>query len=377
MKVNGFEWEGKKVLVTGASGFKGAWLCRTLVALGAEVYGTVRYQVDPDCSYALLELDHQITNLFVDVCDLQAVLESVNSIQPDAIFHLAAKSIVREALRNPHSTFYINFTGALNVLEACRRVGSCPRILVCSTDHAIGGPDPSRIPPDGFDEKTPIDFSGPYDTSKAAEELVTRSFHATYPSQLRTVCITRCSNVFGLGDTNRSRVIPRFVTSAKKNKQVPLQYRKNGRQFIYITDAIAGYVRALSSLSERGPTPLLEADSHDNQDPFTPTFHFSIERYSHAKTPYITLEMLAREVAQLFGATVDDSCAVDYAPNENRAHALNCARTRSALGWRPQTSLTDGLRKMGHWFDIAREPSKRRKMLDEEIGALVSTLTNA
>jgi CDP-glucose 4,6-dehydratase len=305
------------------------------------------------------------------------VLESVNSIQPDAIFHLAAKSIVREALRNPHSTFNINFYGTLNVLEACRRVGSCPRILVCSTDHAIGGPDPSRIPPDGFDEKTPVDFSGPYDTSKALEELLARSYHATYPSQFPAMCITRCANVFGWGDANRSRVIPRFVTFAKKKKQLPLQYRKNGRQFIYVADAVAGYVRALSSLSERGPTSLIDADSRDNQDPFTPTFHFAIERYGHAKTPYITLEMLAREIGRLFGAAVDNSSAVDYAPNENRAHALNCARTRSVLGWQPQTSLTDGLRKMGQWFDTAGKTSKRRKMLDEEIDALISTLTNA
>jgi len=252
-----FNWQGQKVLVTGASGFKGSWLCGILVNLGAEVYGTVRNRIHPESPYELLDLHDEIVEASADISDRQQVFDLINSIQPTVIFHLAAKAIVPVALSDPRRAFEVNVLGTVNILEACRTLRRpnrrvCERLLICSTDHVFGHVDPAALPARGFDERTRVSYGGPYDTSKAAMELMVRSYHYSFWAELPAVGITRCANVFGLGDTNARRVIPYFISSAKDTGKVDLQYNLNGRQFIYVTDAIVGYIKAAASLNEGG-----------------------------------------------------------------------------------------------------------------------------
>src|SRR5204862_125945 len=137
---------------TGASGFKGSWLCAALLRLGARVYGTVRNQRNPFSAFEVFGIDDQVVRVSTDVSDRQQVYDLLNSVEPDVIFHLAAKALVPVSLRDPRRTFEVNFMGTLNIIEACRKLKACTRLLVCSTDHVFGNVEPDELPDGGFDE---------------------------------------------------------------------------------------------------------------------------------------------------------------------------------------------------------------------------------
>ncbi len=374
MNVMGFDWQGRKVLVTGASGFKGSWLCAALLRLGARVYGTVRNQRNPLAAFELLGVDDRVVKVSADISDRQQVYDLVNSVEPEVIFHLAAKALVPVSLRDPRRTFEVNFQGTLNIIQACRTLAVCKRLLICSTDHVFGNIEPEELPPSGFNERSRVSYGGPYDTSKAAMELMVRCYHYTYWPELPAIGITRCSNVFGFGDTNQRRVIPLFVRSAVYDRAVPLKFRYSGRQFIHITDAIAGYIRAASALDEGGARAKFGKPRPDSRTPFTPSYHFTIEDYEGTPEPYIRMEALAKQVAGLFAATVDDSNCIDYPPNENRVQALNCRATRDSLQWQVKKPFAKALAELGDWYQAETDRSRLMQLNDGDLGALIAAL---
>jgi CDP-glucose 4,6-dehydratase len=376
MIVSGFDWKDKKVLVTGASGFKGGWLCGALLRLGAKVYGTGRNQLHPLSVYNVLSLDRSVVRVNADVSDRQEVYDMVNSIEPEVIFHLAAKALVPVGLRDPRRTFDVNIMGTLNIIEACRKLKVCSRLLICSTDHVFGSVPPEEFPKNGFDEKSRVSYGGPYDTSKSAMELLVRSYHYTYWWEVPALGITRCANVYGYGDTNQRRIIPLFVTSAVNQKTVPLRYRLNGRQFIYVTDAITGYIKAASSLDEGGCRQKAGA-VRPERSPFTPTFHFAIENYENTGDHYIRMAHLAELVAGLFDAKVDDTGCIDLAPGENPIQALNCAATASALNWRTSHSLRDSLESLSKWYSCIDDLPTQRDLIEGELAGIASAAAGA
>jgi|CXWL01.1.fsa_nt_gi CDP-glucose 4,6-dehydratase len=375
MKVKGFDWHNQKVLVTGSSGFKGSWLCAALLRLGARVYGTIRNQRNPLSAYEILGLDEGVVKVSADISDRQEVYDLLNSVEPDVIFHLAAKALVPVSLRDPRRTFDVNIMGTLNIIEACRKLKVCSRLLVCSTDHVFGNVDPEELPAGGFDERSRVSYSGPYDTSKAAMELIVRSYHHTYWAELPAIGITRCANVFGFGDTNQRRVVPLFVRSAVYDHEIPLRFRQSGRQFIHITDTISGYIRAASSLDEGGAKVKVGKHRPEDRSPFTPTYHFAIEKYAGTPEPYIRMEPLAKQVATLFSAQIDDSQCVDYPANENKIQALNCRATREVLQWQVGKTFSDALKELGQWYEAESNRNRLRELMDIDLIRLIATLS--
>ena len=377
MNINNFNWKDRRVLVTGASGFKGSWLCATLLQLGAQVYGTIRNQRNPLSAYEILGLDGKVVKVNADVSDRQQVYDLVNSVEPDVIFHLAAKALVPVSLRDPRRTFEVNIMGTLNIVEACRQLKIGNRMLICSTDHVFGDIDPQKLPKGGFDEKSRVSYSGPYDTSKATMELMVRSYHKTYWSELPAIGITRCANVFGYGDTNQRRVIPLFVSSAVRDHLIPLRFRMSGRQFIHVTDAVAGYIKAASMLDEGGTNAKRGNNMPRERSPFTPTFHFAIERYEESgasNEPYIRMEKLAKLIGSQFKASIDDSHCVDYPENENKIQALNCQNTRASLQWEPKKRFADSLASLGSWYEPTITLAQLHKLVEDDLFELVTSL---
>jgi len=374
MQVNGYDWQNKTVLVTGASGFKGSWLTAALLRLGAKVYGTIRPQLNPNSAFNLLSLNNQLANVNADISVRQQVTDMINSVAPDVIFHLAAKALVPVAIRDPLRAYEVNVMGTLNILEACRRLGICQRMIICSTDHVFGNINEKEMPKDGFPELSRVSYGGPYDTSKAAMELSIRSYYKTYWKELPEVGITRCANVFGCGDVGQRRVIPLFIESAMNTKSIELKYRLNGRQFIHISDAIIGYIKAASSLSDITPVIKRTLELPD-RSPFTPTFHFAIEKYGNPNEPFIRMENLAKMVASICGGTqIDDSKCIDYALHENRIQALSCASTRKILQWQPNLSLDTAIEHVYNRYQMRLNTSSMMTKLKEDVDEMLSRL---
>lgn len=378
MQVLDYNWSNKTVLVTGASGFKGSWLSEVLLRLGAIVYGTVRNRNNPISAYHILDLDRRIVKVDVDISDRQQVYDMVNSVSPDVIFHLAAKAIVPVANRDPRRTFDVNIMGTINIMEACRKLKIVDKLIICSTDHVFGNASENDIPPNGFLESDRVSYGGPYDTSKAAMELVVRSYHFTYWDELPSITITRCANVFGYGDVAQRRVIPFFVDSAINNGKIELKFRRNGRQFIHVSDTIAGYIRAASKSEEGAIKDKKKQAKPISRSPFTPTYHFAIEQYDGTNSPFIRIKDLSEQIAYTFGNTsiVETSGCLDYAPEENRIQALNCALTKERLNWIPLKPFIEAIEELGEWYKKENQNKEILfNLINEKIDALIMSLT--
>lgn len=370
--IGGYDWNGRKVLVTGASGFKGSWLCAALMGLGAKVYGTISNHRHPLSAFEMLEIDDRVARVAADVSNRQQVYDLLNSIEPDVVFHLAAKALVPVSLRDPRRTFEVNFEGTLNLIQACRTLRICKRLLICSTDHVFGNVEPEELPNGGFDEKSRVSYSGPYDTSKSAMELMVRCYHSTYWSELPAIGITRCANVFGFGDTNQRRVIPLFVRSAVCDHVIPLKYSMSGRQFIHVTDAIIGYIKAAASLDEGGIEEKRGKTQPEDRSPFTPTYHFAIENYEGTSDPYIRMGDLAHHVAGIFGARVDQSHCVPYPRAENKIQALKCRVTRDSLQWNTVKPFSTALKELGEWYTSESSRPTLKNLIHRDLEHIVS-----
>jgi CDP-glucose 4,6-dehydratase len=341
-------------MVTGARGFKGAHLAAILKELGANVFGVVNSRAHPDSAYELLGLGGKIVEIHADISKRHEVFDVVNAIRPEVTFHLAAKALVPVCLRDPHRAFEVNLMGTVNLLEAYRELGIGGRLLITSTDHVFGPVSETEVP---FAEDSPLHHGAPYDTSKAVMEMAVRCYHGTFADALPRVCLTRSANAFGPGDTNQRRVLPHFIQSGLRTDVVPMTTRKNGRQFVHVTDVVSGYILAASWL---GQVPR----SHE-----VPTFHFAIEVYSGTDEPFVRIQDLARLVADLTHARVEeDEGCVDYMPNENPVQGLSCARAREQLGWRPFRGFEESLEELVEWYRPETTHNRRVDLIRRAVG---------
>ncbi len=230
-----------RVLVTGSQGFAGAWLCRALLDAGEEVVGYDRGR-KAGSVLSLLGLDDAVEPIQGDLRDGELLAATVREAKIDTVFHLAAQTLVGEANATPLPTFESNVQGTWNVLEACRGAG-VGAVVVASSDKAYGPSD--ELP---YTEQTPLRATFPYDASKAAADLISRSYWHTYKLP---VAVTRFANIYGGGDLNFSRLIPESVTAALDGRRPMI--RSDGspeRDYLYVEDAAGAYLAIAAGLHD-------------------------------------------------------------------------------------------------------------------------------
>jgi len=203
-------WKSRNVFVTGCTGLLGSWFAKSLVGLGANVIGLVRDHV-PHSNLNSSGINNKIVIVRGELEDYFLLERTINEYEIDAVFHLAAQTIVTIANRNPISTFKSNIEGTWNILEASRRAPLVKRIVVASSDKAYG--DQKDLP---YDEKTPLQGRHPYDVSKSCADLICSSYFETYGLP---VCTTRCGNFYGGGDLNFNRIVPGTIRSILYNQR--------------------------------------------------------------------------------------------------------------------------------------------------------------
>jgi CDP-glucose 4,6-dehydratase len=307
--------------VTGARGFAGSWVAKRLLADGAEV---VSFDLDSSrpSGLVLQGIDGEVADVTGDVMDgalLARVMEE-NSIE--TVFHLAAQAIVGEANRSPMPTFETNIGGTMNVLDASRRAG-VQRVIVASSDKAYGAHE--QLP---YTEDAALEPVYPYDVSKAAADLIARSFGK---GSGMSVAVTRFANIYGGGDLNFSRLIPEAVTAVLDGR--PPVIRSDGspeRDYLYVEDAARAYVE-IDALIARG-----EGDGEAFNAGWS-------EPHS------------VREVVDL----ICDLSEADVEPNYEGAGVpegeidrqyLDSTKLREATGWKPEVELREGLSQTLDWY---------------------------
>lgn len=314
-------WLDRPVFVTGCTGILGSWLTIALVDAGAAVTGLIRDAV-PFSHLRRSGYQDRIRVVRGDVTDYELIERALNEYEIDTVFHLAAQTIVPIANRVPLSTFETNIRGTWTVLEAARRVPKIERVIVASSDKAYGAHE--NLP---YTEDIALRGCYPYDVSKACADRIARTYYVTYGLP---VAVTRCANLFGGGDLNWSRLVPGTVRSVLRGRRPEI--RSDGtllRDFLYIPDAVAGYLR----LAEHTDTPGVSGEA----------FNFGMD------DPKSVIEIV-QTIIDVSDRTTLQPLVLGKAKNEIRDQYLDSSKARSLLGWEPEYSLREGLQETLSWY---------------------------
>ncbi|MBN1187227.1 MAG: CDP-glucose 4,6-dehydratase [Bacteroidales bacterium] len=244
-------YKNKKVLVTGHTGFKGAWLTIWLKQLGAEVIGIA---LDPKTErdlFLLAGLPEMIKDYRQDIRDLNKIKETLTHENPEIVFHLAAQALVLPGYENPVSTFETNIMGTVNILEACSHTPSVKQIVVVTTDKVYENKESLT----GYKETDPLGGYDPYSASKAAAEIVTQSYRLSFtqsPNQSinQSISTARAGNVIGGGDWSEYRLVPDFIRSLEESKPMIIRNPDAVRPWQHVLEPLAGYLLLALKMSE-------------------------------------------------------------------------------------------------------------------------------
>jgi len=314
-------WSGKRVFVTGATGFLGSWLTKQLVDDGAEVICLIRDNV-PRSHLVESGTIKKATVVNGSLEDYWLLERALNEYEVDTVFHLGAQAIVGTANRLPISTFDSNIKGTWNMLEACRRNEIVKRIVVASSDKAYG--HHKELP---YTEEAPLHGSHPYDVSKSCTDLIAQAYHKTYGLP---VGVTRCGNFYGGGDLNFNRIVPGTIKSVL-NDENPI-IRSDGkfiRDYLFIADAVSAYLTLGKNVDKQG----IKGQA----------FNFGTENP-------ISAYDLVLKIIKISGKNNLRPNVLNEARNEIKEQFLSSKKARQLLGWSHRESIESGIKKSLEWY---------------------------
>lgn len=327
-------YKGRKVLVTGHTGFKGSWLCELLLKAGAEVTG---YALEPPTRPSLFEIckiGDRMQSVSGDIRDLPHLLEVFGQVQPEIVFHLAAQPIVRESYRNPVYTYETNVMGTVNVCE-CVRLHPCVKsFLNVTTDKVYQ----NREWEWGYRENEPLDGYDPYSNSKSCSELVTHSYiNSFYQSMEVAVSTARAGNVIGGGDFAQDRIIPDCVRAAAGNREIIVRNPHSIRPFQHVLEPLAAY--------------LLIAKKQYEDRSFAGFYNVGPEECDCVTTGAL-VDIFCRCWNQMTGEpkkqlTWVNQC--DSGPHEANYLKLDCSKLKHTFGWAPRWHVDEAIEKVVEW----------------------------
>lgn len=327
LAVSGF-WTGKKVFLTGHTGFKGGWLALWLRQLGADVRGFSLPAATTPALWTVAGLDRVIAGDLADVRDEAAVAQALQAFQPDVVFHLAAQPLVREAYRTPVDTYSINVMGTVNVLEAVRHCPSVRAAVVVTTDKCYENRE--WVLP--YRESDALGGFDPYSNSKACVELLCASYRNSFLQTTGAALATaRAGNVIGGGDWSPERLIPDVFRAWKNDEEVVLRYPHATRPWQHALEPLMGYLMLARALFEDG-------------EKYASAWNFGPDSSSVA-----TVETIVGQLAELWPTRVRWSVDTRSQPHEAGLLALDSSKARLELGWTPRWALPATLERTLAW----------------------------
>jgi CDP-glucose 4,6-dehydratase len=314
-------WRGRRVFVTGCTGFLGSWLTAALLERGAAVTGLI-HRREPESQLVRSGLLDRIEQVSGDLLDFGLLQRTLADHRIDTIFHLAGQTIVGVANREPVDTFETNIRGTWLLLEAVRTTDSVRGVVVASSEKAYGAQ--ANLP---YREDSPLQGIHPYEVSKSCADLIAQSFAHTYGL---AIAVTRCSNLYGGGDLNWNRLIPGTIRNVL-NRERPV-LRSDGsfrRDYLYVADAVRGYLMLAEKLTESGV----------RGQPFN----------LGSGCPVAAIDVV-RTIVSLSGHPELEPIILNEVKNEIQEEYLDPGQAERAFGWRPQYSLAGGLREAMSWY---------------------------
>lgn len=304
-------WRGRRVFVTGHTGFKGTWLTRWLTLLGAEVTG-----------YSLPD----------DVRDLEQLRAAMHAGQPEIVMHLAAQALVRASYGDPLATFTTNVTGSVHVLECVRALPSVRVAVMVTSDKSYANSGGHHA----FREDDPLGGRDPYSASKACAELAIAAYRDSYFTNGPRVISVRAGNVIGGGDWSKDRLVPDLVRAFRGAERARIRYPEATRPWQFVLDALHGYLRAAECAWERE---------------LPHAFNFGPDETQSRSVRWLADTMAARwgDGASWYAAGQEEQ------PHEAPTLALDSTRARTILGWKPLLDAESAVAWTTDWYKSARD----------------------
>lgn len=348
-------WRGKRVLLTGHTGFKGSWLSLWLQLVGADLVG---YALQPPTNPSLFEVANVasgMTSIIGDVGDGKTLHQTVADFQPEIVIHMAAQSVVHTSYTDPVSTYHTNVMGTVHLLEAIRHVGGVRAVVNVTTDKCYENKEWVW----GYREVDQLGGYDPYSNSKACSELVTESYRnsffnaSDYLNHGVAIATARAGNVIAGGDWTQNGLVADIVQSLLEERPVLIRNPHATRPWQHVLDALNGYLMLAENLYHKGPA---FADA------------WNIGPYSSDIKP---VGWIVDKLLSFWGngATWEQDQA--YHPHEASSLSLDCAKARLKLGWSPQISLDQGLEQIITWTQAYQSGADMRQVTEAAITQLM------
>ncbi len=323
---------GKKVFVTGHTGFKGTWLCKILLDFGAEVYG---YAMEPPTNPSLFEItkmaDH-MQSVIGDIRDLEHLTKTIQEIKPDVILHLAAQPIVRTSYQDPVGTYASNVMGTVNILEQVRSCDSIRSFLNVTTDKVYENKEWTW----GYRENEPLDGYDPYSNSKSCSELVTHSYRKSFfmnrdGSYTVPISTARAGNVIGGGDFAKDRIIPDCVRAMEQGESIIVRNPYSTRPYQHVLEPLSCYLMIAAAQCEHPELSDAYNVGPDDCD-------------------CVTTGELVDLFCKCYGGDARwENRAEANAPHEANFLKLDCSKIKSTFSWEPKWHIQEAVEKVCQW----------------------------
>ena len=311
-------------LITGHTGFKGAWLSLWLNSLGHEVSG-ISLDPVPDSLFDRAYVSESIKNDFrIDIRKSDEVKSALLQVKPDVVFHMAAQPLVRESYADPRYTFETNVMGTLSLLEAVSNTPSVKAHVVVTTDKVYRNINQVA----GYVENDQLGGHDPYSSSKAMADLLTQSWISSFPGAPTT--IVRAGNVIGGGDVSKDRLMPDLISSYMNNKVPTLRYPNSVRPWQHVLDCLNGYLMVSESLLSGNEHPMMNIGPD--------------------KESFVTVAKVAELVASQLSVDPNWDLSEASEPHEAGLLSLDASLAKSALGWHDKLKFTDSVSWTTSWY---------------------------
>lgn len=334
MRFNRDFYKGKKVLITGHTGFKGSWMCQLLIMAGAEVTGyALEAPTDPSL-YRLLSLDKRINSAIGDIRDLQHLRRVFEDVKPEIVIHMAAQPIVRDSYKDPVYTYETNVMGTVNVLETIREFDSVKSFVNVTTDKVYLNREWNW----GYRENEELNGYDPYSNSKSCSELVTSSYKNSF-FQDRDIAITTCraGNVIGGGDFANDRIIPDCIRAVEAGKEITVRNPYSTRPYQHVLEPVVTYLMIAQEQYERRDLAGSYNVGPDDTDCWTTGDLVSL---------------FCKEWNEVNDAGSRWVNVHDGGPHEANFLKLDCSKLKNTIGWHPKWNIETAMKKIVEWYAI-------------------------
>ncbi|NMF60993.1 CDP-glucose 4,6-dehydratase [Pseudanabaena yagii] len=344
-------WQGKKVFITGHTGFKGSWLSLWLQTLGSEVIGYSLPAPTNPCLFDLAKVGDRMISIVGDIRDLHHLAQVMKTYQPDIVIHMAAQALVRESYKNPVDTYAVNVMGTVNMLEAARQVNSIKAIVNVTSDKCYDNQEWVW----GYRESEAMGGYDPYSSSKGCSELVTTAYRNSffhpkdYAQHGVGIATARAGNVIGGGDWASDRLIPDILRAWQSGQKVVIRYPQAIRPWQHVLEPLSGYLTLGERLYKDGIV-------------YGGSWNFGPNE-SDTKT----VGWIVEQMANLWGGNA--GWIAENTPQLHEAHylKLDCSKARSLLRWHPRLDVNNALTWLVNWTKSLETSADMRDITIDQI----------